>query len=182
MRILSYDEESRTLWVELPGFPCYEVFDVPPETAAALRQSSMPQAYFNEHIWGTRFEHDSHWSSLDALLEYMDENMMFEPPVTAHSTRADDDTPLHVACVWGDIGAIDLLLAGGAEVNARGDLGTTPLYNAVSFERIRCVERLLKAGATMDDPNGLSFSARDNAIRSGNARLLTLFQRGSRLE
>jgi ankyrin repeat protein len=173
MRILSYDKESHTLQVELPGFPCYEFFDVPAETFDALRCSDSQTSYFNEHIWGSNFEHNAHWPSLTALLEHMGE--LFDPPVTVHSTTLDDDTPLHVACVWGDISAIDLLLAGGADVNARGDLNTTPLYNAVSFERVRCVERLLNAGATTDDPNELSFTARDKALMSGNPRLLSLF-------
>ena len=93
----------------------------------------------------------------------MGEHMMFNPPVSVHSTGWDDDTPLHVACVWGDLTAIDLLLAGGADVNARGDLGCTPIYNAVSFERVRSVERLLRAGATVDDPNELSCTARQRA-------------------
>ena len=83
---------------------------------------------------------------------------------------------MHVACVWGDISAIDLLLAGGANVNARGDLGVTPLYNAVSFERVRSVERLLKAGANTDDPNELHRTARERALDSGNPRLVALFQ------
>lgn len=162
--------------VELPSFPCYEVFDVPSSTVDALRQADSPQVYFNEHIWSNNFELNSHWPSLECLLEYMGENMMFDPPTTVHSTRFDNDTPLHVACVWGDISAVDLLLAGGANINARGDLGTTPLYNAVSLERVRTVERLLKAGATTDDPNELPFTARERALESKNPRLLALFR------
>jgi hypothetical protein len=175
MRILSYDSESGTLRLELPGFPLYEVFDVPTEIFAALNETESQKSYFNENIWGNNFEHNSHWPSLEALLEYMGEHMTFFPPVTVHSTRGDDDTPLHVACVWGDISAIDLLLAGGANVNARGDLATRPLYNAVSFERIRSVERLLKAGATTNDSNELCFTARDKVKMSSNPRLLALF-------
>jgi ankyrin repeat protein len=102
--------------------------------------------------------------------------MMFNPPVTVYSTGWDGDTPLHVACVWGDLTAIDLLLAGGADVNARGELDTTPLYNAVSFERVRSVQRLLRAGATADDPNQLSCTARQCALRSKNPRLVALFE------
>jgi ankyrin repeat protein len=176
MRIISFDKESGTLLVELPGFPCYEVFDVPQATVEALRQSDSPQDYFNEHIWGNNFEHDSHWPDLNSLLLYMGEHMMFDLPVTVHTTRGDNDTPLHVACVWGDLSAIDLLVTGGANVNARGDLGTTPIYNAVSFERVRSVTLLLKAGATVDDPNKLSNTARQRAFETKNSRLIALFQ------
>lgn len=175
MRIISFDKESGTLLVELPGFPRYEVFDVPQATFEALQLSKSPQDYFNEHIWGNKFEHDSNWPDLESLLQYMGEHMMFDPPVTVHTTRSDDDTPLHVACAWGDLSAIDLLIAGGADVNARGDLGTTPIYNAVSFGRVRSVARLLMAGATVDDPNELSTSARKRAFESNNPRLIELF-------
>lgn len=176
MRILSYDQVTGTLVVELPSIPRYEVFDVPPATVQFLQEAADPQAFFNEHIWGNNFEHDSHWPDLATLLEYMGEHMMFDPPVSVHSTRFDDDTPLHVACVWGDLTAIDLLLAGGADVNARGDLGCTPIYNAVSFERVRSVERLLRASATVDDPNALSCTARQHALQSKNSRLGALFR------
>jgi len=176
MNILSFDKESGTLLVELPGFPRYEVFDVPQATVEALRQSDSPQDYFNEHIWGNNFEHDSHWLDLTSLLSYMGEHMMFEPSVNVHTTRGDNDTPLHVACVWGDLSAIDLLIAGGADINARGDLGTTPIYNAISFDRVRSVARLLKAGATVDDPNELSITARQLAFERQNSSLMTLFQ------
>src|SRR5215467_8006709 len=100
MRILSYDSDSRTLQVELPGFSLYEVFDVPPETFDALTKAQSQKSYFNEHIWGNNFEHNSHWPHLEALLEYMGDYMTFDPPVTVNTMKGDDDTPLHVACVW----------------------------------------------------------------------------------
>lgn len=174
MKITSFDAETHVLRVELPGFPDYEVFDVPVETFDAMQRAESPQDYFNTQIWGNKFEHDSHWPSLDALLHYMGENQFFDSPVTIGSTAADGDTPLHVACVWGDVSAIALLLAGGAEINARGDLGTTPIYNAVSFGRIRGVSLLLEAGATVDDPNELAFTARQVAHLEGNPKLMAL--------
>lgn len=105
----------------------------------------------------------------------MVENGLFDPPVTVHSTRSDGDTPLHVACIWGDVGAVELLLAGGAAVNARGEDHVTPLCYAVMFERVRCVERLLQAGATADDANELGYTARERARTSTNPRLRVLF-------
>jgi ankyrin repeat protein len=174
MRVISFDPNAGNLVVELPGFPGYEVFDVPVATYEAMVNSPSPQAYFNEYVWGNNFEHNAHWTSLNELLEYMS-GMMFDAPVSVKSTKGDGDTPLHTACVWGDIGAIDLLLAGGADVNARGDQETTPLYNAVSFQRVRSVERLLRAGATADDSNLLGFTARQRALSSKNQRLISLF-------
>ena len=179
MRVISFDPSTGNLVVELPGFPGYEVFDVPVATYEAMVNSPSPQAYFNEYVWGSKFEHNSHWTSLSELLGYMSESMMFDAPVSVKSTKGDGDTPLHTACVWGDIGAINLLLAGGADVNARGDQETTPLYNAVSFQHVRSVERLLRAGATADDSNLLSFTARQEALSSKNQRLISLFGAGA---
>jgi len=176
MRILSYDHGSQTLVVELSKRQQYEVFEVPVSIFEALQRSAPLLDYFNAHIWGSKFEHNSHWQSLQSLLEYMGEHMDFDPPVGVQSTLLDDDTPLHVACVWGDVGAVDLLIEGGADVNARGDLGTTPLYNAVSFGWVRCVDRLLKAGATADDPNELEHTAREMAFKSDDPRLAALFR------
>ena len=176
MRLVSFDPITRNLVVELPGFPGYEVFDLSVATYKAMINASSPQTYFNEHIWGNKFEHNSHWTSLEELLEYVSENMMFEASASVRSKLGDGDTPLHMACVWGDIGAIDLLLAGGADVNARGDLQCTPLYNAVSFQHVRSVVRLLKAGASADDSNFLNFTARQQALSSKNQRLISLFE------
>jgi hypothetical protein len=176
MKITSFDVETGVLRVELPGFPNYEVFDVPVETFDAMQRAESPQEYFNAQIWGSKFEHDAHWPSLDMFLQYMSENWLFDSPVTVESTAGDNDTPMHVACVWGDVSAIKLLLAGGAQVNARGDQGTTPIYNAVSFGHIRAVSLLLEAGATLDDPNELAFTARQVAYMEGNTKLLALIQ------
>lgn len=174
MRVISFNAQSGNLIVELPAFPCYEVFDVPMAIFSAMQSADSPESYFNENIWGNKFEHDSHWPNLKSLLQYMGEQMWFDQPVTVHSKAGDDDTPLHVACVWGDLSAIDLLVSGGADINARGDLGATPIYNAVSFERVRSVERLLKAGATIDDDNELSTTARREMYNRENPKLIAL--------
>jgi ankyrin repeat protein len=104
----------------------------------------------------------------------MEEHMNFEAPCTVHSIWLED-TPLHTACVWGDIEAVRLLVEGGADVNARGDLDTTPPYDAVTFGHVRCATLLLSAGATDHDPNELSCTARRLALRSDNARMRALF-------
>lgn len=174
MKVLAFDGETGVLRVELPGFPNYEVFNVPVETFESMQSADSPIGYFNEHIWGMKFEHDSHWPSLEALLGYMGEHMFFDPPVTVQTVLGDGDTPLHVASIWGDISAIELLIMGGAEVNARGDMGTTPIYNAVEYEWVRCVALLLSAGATIGDPNGLGFTARQVVHMNKNPILLDM--------
>lgn len=176
MQILSFDAEAGILLVELPSFPTYEVFDVPADVFDKLQRSKHPDAYFNQNIWGNHFEHNSHWKDIDTLLDYMSKYMMFDHPCAVTSQTYDGDTPLHTACVWGDIGAVDLLIAAGADVNAKGDLATTPICNAVSFRRVRCVERLIKAGASVDDKNELASTARESARRSGDQYLIHLIE------
>jgi ankyrin repeat protein len=46
----------------------------------------------------------------------------------------DNDTCLHMAAHRGDVRAVQLLLQAGANVNAIGDMGYTPLHYAASRE------------------------------------------------
>ncbi|QNA90207.1 ankyrin repeat domain-containing protein [Massilia sp. Dwa41.01b] len=65
-----------------------------------------------------------------------------------------NDTVLHTVCSWGDFAAVKVLVAAGADVNARGDRGATPLFNAVMGGNPEVVSFLLKAGADPRIPNG----------------------------
>ena len=58
-----------------------------------------------------------------------------------------EDTVLHTVCSWGDIDAVKILVAAGADINAKGDQGATPLFNAVISENSEVVSFLLKSGA-----------------------------------
>ncbi|NIN34750.1 MAG: ankyrin repeat domain-containing protein, partial [Gammaproteobacteria bacterium] len=44
---------------------------------------------------------------------------------------ADSTKPIHVAAAWGDCEAISILVDAGADINARGERGFTPLMEAV---------------------------------------------------
>ena len=74
--------------------------------------------------------------------------------VNAHSGFGD--TPLHVVCRWGDVKAVETLIAAGADVNAIGETQRTPLFAAVLGEVAKIVEILLRAGADplAKDQNG----------------------------
>jgi ankyrin repeat protein len=92
------------------------------------------------------------WNSLDQLLELIDESSCwpFDPPVTVHSRRSDGDTPLHVAAVWGDVVAIELLLRAGADIDAIGDMSRTPLHNAIGQRHLSAAKFLAISGAAID--------------------------------
>src|SRR6266576_4847667 len=105
-QFLGYDKGTLRLDVEVPGAHRYEFYDVPRSLYEEMLASQAPTDYFNSHIWN-RFEHKTYWRDLDDLLEYLREDLFFELDVTVHTQRGDGDTPLHVACVWGDVGAVE---------------------------------------------------------------------------
>ncbi len=58
-----------------------------------------------------------------------------------------DDTVLHTVCTWGNLAAAKVLVDAGADVNAKGDQGATPLFNAVMGKNAEVISLLLNAGA-----------------------------------
>lgn len=58
------------------------------------------------------------------------------------------DTPLHTVCSWGDVRAARMLLDAGADPNAKGDQGATPLFNAIISRKAELVQVLLDNGAS----------------------------------
>ena len=57
------------------------------------------------------------------------------------------DTPLHVAAVWGDVDAINLLIRNGAMINAIGENGYTPLHEAIGSDNTDAAKELIASGA-----------------------------------
>jgi len=67
-----------------------------------------------------------------------------DKPLSVNDTDLFGDSPLHLVSGWGDSEAVEALLAAGAEVDAVGDKGQTPLFQATSIE---VVKLLVAAGA-----------------------------------
>jgi ankyrin repeat protein len=59
------------------------------------------------------------------------------------------DTPLHIVSGWGDCKAIEILAASGANLNAIGESGFTPLHCAAEQNSPEAVIQLLKLGAIL---------------------------------
>ena len=59
----------------------------------------------------------------------------------------DEHTPLMIAALEGDLGAVNDLLSGGGRVNAKDNVGRTALMFAVVNSHPKIVKVLLRAGA-----------------------------------
>ena len=118
----------------------------------------------------------AHWPSLPDLLEAVRGVCPpFDHPVTVSSRDPFGDTPLHVAAVWGDVEAIEMLVRAGADVDAAGELGCTPLYEAVG-QGHAAARRLLDAGASPHLRNEYFGSTpAERALGSRNPELVALF-------
>jgi ankyrin repeat protein len=55
-------------------------------------------------------------------------------------------TPLHRAAGWGHKEIVELLLAKGADLNAKDDVGTTPLDLTMNFNQPQTADLLRKHG------------------------------------
>jgi cytohesin len=89
------------------------------------------------------------WTSLDELLLVISGVLVLEErAIGVNEVGYDNDRPLHVAAIWGDVQTIEMLVAAGAEVDARGEFQFTPLYHAVGQGHVPAARRLLELGAS----------------------------------
>jgi len=97
----------------------------------------------------------------DVFYDNLEEGASFIGPnaLTVNSEIwADEDRPLHVVARRGNAYCLKLLLEGGADPNAKGDLSVSPLYWAVSQRNFEVARLLLEAGARIDVVNELGYS------------------------
>jgi ankyrin repeat protein len=115
-------------------------------------------------------------TGIDQLLKDIGGAMTLNPGarMTVHTRDASNDTPLHYAAYWGDVRAIEILAAAGAEIDACGAYGATPLFNAVANSHYAAAARLLDLGASPHEESALGSAARA-AAKSDDARIRALF-------
>lgn len=101
-----------------------------------------------------------------------------ERPVAIDSRDSDGDTPLHVMTWQNDLEGVEILIAAGADVNAVGDMGETPLHVAVRVGNVVMAGALLRAGARDDISSRFESvsTPREKAIEVGGA-MAELFER-----
>ncbi|WP_018607825.1 ankyrin repeat domain-containing protein [Uliginosibacterium gangwonense] len=85
------------------------------------------------------------------------------------------DSPLHIVSVWGDCEAIKILLDAGADINAQGESGFTPLHYAAEQNHPAAVELLLTMGAKplRNDDNDTPLAL---AEKLGHTNILTILK------
>ena len=96
--------------------------------------------------------------------------------VDIHSRDSDGDTPLHKVALWGDNYAVGELIRAGAQIDALGDMGCTPLYFATMNSHVLAAETLLGHGANPDTRSQLGFTPRELAENSNSVDLKKLFR------
>ena len=82
---------------------------------------------------------------------------------------AEGAAPLHWAATEDHVGAIEALLAAGADVNAPDSKGATPLHWAVRGDHVKATRTLLGAGANTHARDSIGATAMRYAIEGGKA-------------
>ena len=87
------------------------------------------------------------------------------------AVQKDGWTPLHYAATGGSAAIVKLLLAKGAVLEARSPNGSTPLMMAARYGNEEAVDALLAAGADRSAKNDLGMDASAFAASAGRDRL-----------
>jgi ankyrin repeat protein len=170
--VIRYVESTQTL-EGLYGGRHLQVFDVERDVyRAVLAADDVAAALYS--LLG-RHEHRQEWA-LSALLAEMSGILLVEEPIDVHTVGVGGETPLHVAAVWGDLGAIEVLLSRGADPRKGGEDDLTALDNAAQFGWCRCARALLEAGSDPDRNNDMGWTARRWVMQHGSGAMRAVFE------
>ena len=88
-------------------------------------------------------------------------------PLALAATRLGTNTELHLAAVANKLSDVERLLASGADVNAKGEFGWTPLALAANNGHCPVMRILLDAGAQPNDVDETGHTALQYAAQNG---------------
>ena len=121
--------------------------------------------------------------SLEEVLHRINESVddfASKPAKSASDKGAFEDYPLHKVAIWGDVDAAAVLLAHGAEINAAGEDGDTPLHRAfmAKVNKVKMIKFLLSRGADPDVRNRYGESPRDEATSLNDPEITRAMELG----
>lgn len=93
---------------------------------------------------------------------------------STRSEEASGSYPLHIAAAQGHFSILQLLIAAGADVNARDSHGETPLHRAAAGGHNACIIHLCKRGAEVDAAAKDGATPLAHAAQSGKAAAVRL--------
>jgi uncharacterized protein len=89
------------------------------------------------------------------------------------------NTPLAIVAGWGDVRAVTLLLAAGADVDAKVEDGETALHRAIAFGHAEVVRLLIENNASAVARNDDGLNALDAAVSGGNPEVIQVVREAS---
>ena len=123
---------------------CLEVHSTWRELLTSTTFLKKSKELFNQEIWEeeTKLWHASIIGSASKV------QSLITPLVDVNCTRGNvDDTPLLLACTFGNKAVVQILLDWGANPMTRNKFGVTPLHNAAKNRDKNVIKMLLEAGA-----------------------------------
>lgn len=134
------------------------------------QKTAMGYPFLGELAVDVRWEEQNIWMAAGVGdLAVIRNELRKNVPVDARLN--DETTPLHLAALFNQKGAAELLLAEGADVTLGDAKGNTALHMAAFLGHTDVVNILLAAGADPAVRNSLSFSSRDLVAIAWNSGL-----------
>ena len=135
---------------------------------------------------GADIDAEDNWNKTPLFLAVCEEPLVIDhtPMVTfliqmgANANYADHagDTPLHMACAFGDPGSDFALLQSGAKANVQNNRGNTPLHDSVISRDVKPVRMLLAHGADTAIRNNEGLTAQELALREGFLQMAEMLE------
>ena len=122
-----------------------------------------------------------HYISLADVFAQIRETIEFDDIdlVDTNQRSRSDEYPINIAAHWGDIDAMRILLAHGADINALGERGMTPLINTTYKNDIDAVAFVLEQGGNinaLDERGGTAEAIARTLGRTDIADLLARYR------
>ena len=97
------------------------------------------------------------------------------PEVNVTTCGPNGETSLHWMATLGDVNAVCLLVAAGAEVAATDHKGNTPLHEAVAYRQTPAAKTLIELGANVSVCNVFGQTPQDIARSDSYSPTIALF-------